>query len=99
MTLAFIFCMKTPTRQPPSSAMPSFLAGVLPAKVQLNMVPLYLPATISPAPAQEPSLGWKKARSRAPAAGGWARPAASAAGAARGQTLGRGAGRVRVHPD
>src|SRR5690606_16394185 len=90
--------MKTPTRQPPSSAMPSFLAGVLPAKVQLNFVPLYLPATISPAPAQVPSIDWKKARSRSLAATGAAMPAAMVNDAAIGRILDRIARFISGHP-
>ena len=76
--MADIFCMNTPTRQPPSSVMPSFFEGVVPAKVQLNLVPLYLPATISPGPAQSPSIDWKNVRSRSRAAAGAATPAAMA---------------------
>src|SRR5262245_32285539 len=50
--------------------MPTFTSGVEPVKVQLNFVPLYLPATISPGPTHSPSTDWKNflSRSEGPAA-------------------------------
>src|SRR6187431_3036326 len=90
--------MNTPTRQPPSSDMPSFLAGVVPAKVQLNLVPLYFPATISPAPAQDPSIDWKKARSRSAAATGAAIAVVRATDTASGRILGNIARCIDVNP-
>src|ERR671910_817616 len=76
--VADIFWVKTPTRQAPSSVMPSFAAGVEPLSVQLNLVPLYLPATISPGPLQSPSTLSKNSRSRSPPLAGPARPAVAA---------------------
>ena len=63
-TVADIFCVNTPTRQPPSSVMPILPSGVEPVKLQVNLVPLYLPATISPGPAHSPSTDWKNCLSR-----------------------------------
>src|SRR5690606_36361151 len=76
-----------PTRQPPSSAMPSFCVGVEPSKVQLNLVPLYLPATISPPPDQLPSIELKNWRSRSFAEAGASIVAAMAIAAASGRSL------------
>src|SRR5690606_346386 len=61
---ALMGCLKTPTRQVPSSLMPVSPFGVgSPTRLQLNFVPLYLPATISPGPFQLPATDWKKALS------------------------------------
>src|SRR5690606_36253153 len=60
-------CVNRPTRQPPSSVMPTLGSAEEPVKLQMNLVPLYLPATISPGPDQRPSTLWKKARSRSEA--------------------------------
>ena len=58
--VAVIFCVNTPTRQPPSSFMPTEPDGVVPVKLQTNLVPLYLPATTSPGPVHWPSTDLKK---------------------------------------
>src|SRR5215213_5428597 len=62
---AVIGCLKTPTRQVPSSLMPALLSPVgSPIRLQVNFVPLYLPATISPGPFHEPATESKNALSR-----------------------------------
>src|SRR5690606_10946648 len=60
--------VKTPTRQPPSSVIPTWPLGVEAVKLQVNFVPLYLPATISPGPAHLPSRERKNSTSRSAAA-------------------------------
>src|SRR5690606_26060762 len=55
------------TRQEPSRVMPTFTSGDEPVNVQVNLVPLYLPATISPGPTHLPSTDWKNCLSRSPA--------------------------------
>src|SRR3546814_5241623 len=82
MMTADIGCLKTPTRQVPSSLMPVLPSGAgSPVRLQLNLVPLYLPATISPGPFHAPATDWKKTLSRdaAAASGAIVEDAASAA--------------------
>src|SRR5262245_61399176 len=58
-------CLKTPTRQVPSSLMPAAASATgSPTRLQVNFVPLYLPATISPGPFHVPATDSKKALSR-----------------------------------
>src|SRR4051812_41185286 len=62
---ALIGCLKTPTRQVPSSLMPAGESSAGdPTRLQVNFVSLYLPATISPGPFQVPETDSKKALSR-----------------------------------
>src|SRR2546429_235997 len=48
--------------------MPTAPDGVVPVKLQTNLVPLYLPATTSPGPAHWPSTDLKNVWSRSAAA-------------------------------
>src|SRR5918995_7016634 len=96
--VADIFWAKTPTLHEPSSVMPSFVAGVEPLKVQLNLVPLYLPATISPGPLQSPSTLWKNLRSRSAAWAEAASPAVAAEAARTGRIADRITRFIEGHP-